>query len=526
MNDIAKKIRALINRQSWVVGGQNFDEDMHFSSLYIRSSTRKYLGKRAKTRYNTIIATYQNFNEKYYIPKSECEKVARHLLDKIKRQPDRMKDIIEEIYRRCTELSNVFNEFDICHDFSQLSHIEMMQLYKKHYIAHWRLYKVARIPEALDRGAEIFTNYLKSYLKKKCKTENLVEINELFYILTSPVRPSVFQEEFFELAEIVRAIESIPSQKDLFQSGDKRLMLKANPIILKKINNHREKWGFLEYHGYGYRKLPDLEHYITRINAHMTHRSPWKNRDEYAKLANTILNEQKELYSKYDIDKIHQKIFATYSEIGLAKLFRRFVQLKNFFFLDKLIHQIALRTNYEEGLIRCLLPEEIENLMCNKLSIDDNIRNRMEFVVYVINDRKENLLSGVEYRWIKENLDRKIKPLNINENELRGMPVSLGYVKGICKVIIRPQDAILKSFRNGEIIVSESTDPDLTDLIARAGGVVTQQGGVTCHAAIICRELGKPAVVGVQNIINNVKDYDEVILDAYAGKVQILRRSL
>lgn len=66
----------------------------------------------------------------------------------------------------------------------------------------------------------------------------------------------------------------------------------------------------------------------------------------------------------------------------------------------------------------------------------------------------------------------------------------------------------------------------LTDLIARAGGVVTQQGGVTCHAAIICTELGKPAVVGVRNILNNVKDYDEVILDAYAGKVQILRRGL
>ena len=63
MNDTANYIEGIINRDSWVVGGQNFDEDIHFSSFYLRLSSKKYLHKRAKTGYHTIIAVYQNFNE-------------------------------------------------------------------------------------------------------------------------------------------------------------------------------------------------------------------------------------------------------------------------------------------------------------------------------------------------------------------------------------------------------------------------------------------------------------------------------
>lgn len=524
MNDTANHMEDIINRDSWVVGGQNFDEDIHFSSFYLRLSSKKYLRKRAKTGYHTIIAVYQNFNETYYIPISECEKVARDLLEKVKKQPDSMNTIVAKIYHRCAELNTVFANYDIKSDFSALSLDQIKKLYRKHFAAHWKLYEVARIPEALDRGSEMFSGYLKSYLRKQCKTQDRLEINELFYKLTMPVKHSIFQEEFFEFLEIVESIENIPGQKELFQNLDRRLFLKVKPSILRKIDAHRERWGFLEYHGYGYRKIPDLDHYIGRISAYLKHRVQWKNKEEYTKLTKTIKDEQIALYSKYNIDQKHQKIFALYSKVGLAKLFRRFVQLRNFYFLDKLIHQIALRTGHEEGIIRCLLPEEIEDLMDGRLNIDESIRNRMGFIVYLIDGEEEKVISGVEHKWIKETLDAKVRSPNLNANELYGTPASLGYVEGICKSIIRPQDAIDKGFKNGEIIVSESTDPDFADLIARAGGVVTQQGGVTSHASIICRELGKPALVGVRNLLDNVGDYDEIILDAYTGKLLIVRK--
>jgi len=52
-------------------------------------------------------------------------------------------------------------------------------------------------------------------------------------------------------------------------------------------------------------------------------------------------------------------------------------------------------------------------------------------------------------------------------------------------------------FQDGDILVSSNTDPDLLDIMYRSGGVITEEGGVTSHAAIACREYEKPTIVGV-----------------------------
>ena len=521
-NHITNSIEDLINEYDWIVGAQNFDEDLHFSSFYIRLSSKKYLGKRSKIGYQTIIAVYQDFDEIYYIPISECDRVAKYLLERVKKEPKWMSTIVTKIYQRCDELNNVFANYNINSDFSMLSDEQIVGLLRKHYTAHWKLYQVARIPEALDRGAEIFTGYLKNYLSKKCRLSDPREINELFYKLTMPDEPSIFQEEIFELLEIIKNIETTIGQRELYLNQDRRLIFKADPRILKDIYAHIEKWGFLEYHGYGYRSIPDLNHYIARICAYLRASPQWSEKKEH--IMNTIVDEKIALYGKYHIDETHQKLFVLYANIGLSKLFRRYIQLRNFYFLDKLIHQIGLRMGCEEGMIRCLLPEEIENLMDGKLKIDGNIRNRLDFIVYMIHRDDEIVFSGYEYKWIKEKLDAKLKRPSFNANELYGTPVSLGCVEGTCKIVVRPQDAICKGFKNGEILISESTDPDLIGVITKAGGVVTQQGGVTSHASIICRELGKPALVGVQNLLDIVHDGDRAIIDAYKGTLVIVQK--
>ncbi len=70
--------------------------------------------------------------------------------------------------------------------------------------------------------------------------------------------------------------------------------------------------------------------------------------------------------------------------------------------------------------------------------------------------------------------------------------------------------------------MSEATDPDLLKFLQVAGGVLTQQGGVTAHAAIICREIGIPAIIGIEGLLDAVRDGDVVQVDAYNGTVTLL----
>ncbi len=80
-------------------------------------------------------------------------------------------------------------------------------------------------------------------------------------------------------------------------------------------------------------------------------------------------------------------------------------------------------------------------------------------------------------------------------------------------------DEIQADFASGTILVSESTDPDLVRFLRVAGAVLTEQGGVTSHAAIICRELGIPTIIGIDGLLSQVGDGDWLDVDAEQGVV-------
>lgn len=79
-------------------------------------------------------------------------------------------------------------------------------------------------------------------------------------------------------------------------------------------------------------------------------------------------------------------------------------------------------------------------------------------------------------------------------------------------------EAELSSFEEGEILVSDSTNPDWEPVMARAAGIVTNQGGRTCHAAIVARELGITAVIGCSTATSNIADGTMLTLSCAEGE--------
>jgi pyruvate,water dikinase len=79
--------------------------------------------------------------------------------------------------------------------------------------------------------------------------------------------------------------------------------------------------------------------------------------------------------------------------------------------------------------------------------------------------------------------------------------------------------------KNGQILVAETTSPELLPACKKAGAIVTNQGGLLSHAAIVSRELKIPCIVGVGNATDVLHDGDEVEVDADKGIVKILNRA-
>ncbi|MGC9133685.1 pyruvate, water dikinase [Caldisphaera sp.] len=100
----------------------------------------------------------------------------------------------------------------------------------------------------------------------------------------------------------------------------------------------------------------------------------------------------------------------------------------------------------------------------------------------------------------------------------RGLPASPGIASGLAKIIHTVNEAAEK-MKPGDVLVTKMTDPDWVPYMKMASAIVTDEGGMTAHAAIVARELGKPAVVGTGNATSAIKDSMPITVDGSRGVV-------
>jgi pyruvate,water dikinase len=100
--------------------------------------------------------------------------------------------------------------------------------------------------------------------------------------------------------------------------------------------------------------------------------------------------------------------------------------------------------------------------------------------------------------------------------DLVGTPASAGTATAPARVVLDPVGAHLEP---GEILVAPSTDPGWTPLFLTAGGLVMEMGGPNSHGAVVAREYGIPAVVGVADATSRLRTGELVTVDGAAGLV-------
>ena len=110
-----------------------------------------------------------------------------------------------------------------------------------------------------------------------------------------------------------------------------------------------------------------------------------------------------------------------------------------------------------------------------------------------------------------------------NVDIIKGSIACKGNISGIVRIVIGKND--FERFKKGEILVTSMTTPDYVTLMKKAGAIVTDEGGLSCHAAIIARELNKPCIIGTRVATKVLHDGDLVEVDANKGLVKILEKN-
>lgn len=109
------------------------------------------------------------------------------------------------------------------------------------------------------------------------------------------------------------------------------------------------------------------------------------------------------------------------------------------------------------------------------------------------------------------------------EGALIGTPVSAGVTEGYARVVLRPEEAKLNP---GEIMIAPFTDPGWTPLFHSVKALVMEVGGMMTHGAVVAREYGIPAVVGIDGATETIKNGDYIRVDGTKGYVEVLQKRI
>ena len=159
---------------------------------------------------------------------------------------------------------------------------------------------------------------------------------------------------------------------------------------------------------------------------------------------------------------------------------------------------------------------EIKKLAEYSLKLEEHFQKPQD-IEFAIENEEIYLIQSRPITTIEKRIEtQKSKNLD-GEVILTGLAASPGIASGKIKIVENMSD--LSKIKNGDILVTRMTNPDMVVTMQRSAAIVTDEGGLTAHAAIVSREMGIPCVVGTQEATEKLKDREVITVDGYTGKI-------
>ena len=176
--------------------------------------------------------------------------------------------------------------------------------------------------------------------------------------------------------------------------------------------------------------------------------------------------------------------------------------------------------------LKIIYPElgELSSVLSTQEILSDNLPTKNELIKrdegYFFGNNQ--LLVGKNRSDIEKLFNIKFKIKKFDSAVLQGKVAQMGIARGFVRRVMGHKQ--IGEFKNGEILVSSMTIPDFLPAMKKAAAIVTNEGGILCHAAILARELKVPCITGTQFATHILRDGDYVEVDANNGVVRFIKQ--
>ncbi len=376
----------------------------------------------------------------------------------------------------------------------------------------------------IDSDGEDFSKLLLNL------TENIIKRNssklstaEVFSELTTPERISMDIKEEIESLKIVRLIQNNKKAQKIFkQKNVEKVKSNLDQIDIKlknKLVKHYKKWLWMPYTYIG--PAYDLDYYLMAWSGLIREKVDAKKHiNKLQNMGKVAKSKKEELYKQLSMSPKEIELFAIASEIIYLKSYRKSAMFYACFVLEKIHKEIGKRLNISLKQVRFIATWEMEEAINKNYFSEHELNERIKFSLLHQKGLKGTIYTGVKAKaFLKKQKFEKEKI--IKTNNLNGTPACPGKTKGVVKIINCPEDMV--KMEKDDVMVALTTYPALLPAMKKASAIITDDGGITCHAAIVARELKTPCIVGTKIATKVLKDGDKVEVDADNGIVKILK---
>ncbi len=463
----------------------------------------------------SILCLHQGREAAFYGSHREWDSLGRFILAKILRRPDWGFNVDNIIIRRADEL--VRFSAGLNRSLKRKSIKQLLKLYQQYEKFHGRLYHYAIIPVFLDLYQPLLSDYLVKYLEKQIPAA--FNASEVFGVLTTPNKPSQVQTEELALLMIAGQIQADPRARQLWRnkpgiiSGQYRKLGK----IARLIDSHQRRYGYQGYNWEG--PVFGVEYFIKRLKDAIDSGNLSAEMRKKQNYYHDIRQKQASYYKAIKLDVRHQQLFTLTCNFIYGKDYRKDALVKSYWLLEPLLDEIAGRLNLNFREVRNLTIRELEAVAAG-ISMSDVQKSRLQRVAYCVLGGKTfgHFFTGTDAGEIQSFIDKRER---VGKTQtLAGQVAFPGIARGKVVIVEHPKDVLL--MKKGDIMVAHMTNPDLVSGMKLAGAIVTETGGITCHAAIVARELKKPCVIGTKIATRIFSDGDLIEVDANKGIVKKL----
>ncbi len=366
--------------------------------------------------------------------------------------------------------------------------------------AMWKPYlelnAIGSIPVLSDFEHNYLTKKLISALRVHDVAEN--NIQNILNTLITPADETLFWQE----------------QKDLLEIAFKYKRLDA-AINSPDFANHTQKYIWLHY---GYQgPIVEPKDFIIRLEKIFTNKAGLKKQlNDHGNFLKKLKADQIKLTRQLKFIAKEKILFEAARQFSCLKIYR--VGIRHYFsyISDIIFSELSTRLKLPPKFLCYCTREEILKILSGKKVNKKTILGRTKYVVEVITPKSRKFYT---IKTAKKVLRRLVLPEEVSDaSELHGQAAFLGKAIGKAKLVFTAKD--LNKVQHGDILVALSTNPDFLPAMYRANAFVTDQGGITSHAAIVAREMKKPCIIGTKFATKVLKDGDMVEVDANKGIVR------